>query len=123
MFTAEYRQVVDVSLPLPVRVQAFFHCVEWYCGLTKQRFQQTYLRLGAEGGFDFLNAPDNDGLLRAAALLQAERGGFLKKVGAFAEVRRTEKAQGRRQPRNAQLESLYSPDWLLTDSVVTTRRV
>ena len=123
MFNVEYRQVVDSTLPLPVRVQAFFHCVEWYCWLTRQRFQQAYLRLGAECGFDFLNPPDNDGLLRAAALLLGERRGFLKKVEAFAEARRTEKAQGRRQPRKAQLESLYSPGWLLTDPVVTERRV
>lgn len=118
MFNVEYRQVVDLSLPRPVRVQAFFHCVEWYCWLTRQRFQPTYLRLGAECGFDFFDPPDNDGLLRAATLLQAERRDFLKKVEAFAEVRRTEKAQGRRQPRKAQLESLYSPDWLQTSCVV-----
>lgn len=123
MFNVEYRRVVDISLPLPARVQAFFHCVEWYCWLTRQRFQQTYLRLGAGCGFDFFNPPDNDGLLRAAALLQAERRSFLKKVEAFAGVRRTEKARGRRQPRKAQLESLYWADWLLTDSVVTERRV
>src|ERR1044072_2373117 len=101
MFNAEYRRVVDISLPLPVRAQAFCHCVEWYCWLTRQKFQQTYLRLGAECGFDFISAPDNDGLLRAAAILQAERRGFLKKIQAFAEGRRTEKAQGRRQPRRA----------------------
>jgi hypothetical protein len=118
MFKVEYRQVVDISLPLPVRVQAFYHCVEWYCWLSRQRFQQTYLRLGAECGFDFLNPPDGAGLLRAAAILQAERRGFLKKVEAFAEARRTEKAKGQRQPRKAQLVFLYSPDWLRTSCVV-----
>lgn len=118
MFNVEYRQVVDASLPLPVRVQAFYHCVEWYCWLTRQKFQQTYLRLGAECGFDFRNPPDDAGLSRAATLLMAERRVFLKKVEAFAEVRRAEKAQGRRQPRRAQLESLYSPDWLRTSCVV-----
>ena len=119
MFNAEYRQVVDSTLPLPVSVQALLHCVEWYCWLMRQRFQQTYLRLGAECGFDYRNPPDNDELLRAAALLQAERGAFLKKVEAFAEMRRAEKARGRRQPRRAQLESLYAPDWLQTSCVVS----
>ena len=119
MFKVEYRQVIDLSLPLPVRVQAFFPCVEWDGWLTRQRFQPTYLRPGAEGGLDFLDPPDNDEVLRAAALLLAERSGFLKKVEAFAAVRRREKAQGRRAP----LESLYAPDWLLTESVITERRV
>jgi hypothetical protein len=118
MFSVEYRQVVDVSLPLRVRAQAFFHCVEWYCWLTRQGFQRTYLRVGGECGFDFHKPPDNAGLLKAAALLQAERRGFLKKVEAFARARRAEKVQGRRQPRRAQLESLYSPDWLQTSCVI-----
>lgn len=112
MFNVEYRKIVDESLPQAVRVQAFLHCVEWYCWLTRQRFQRTYLRLGEECGFDFLVGPDESALNKVAPLLLAERRRFLKKVEAFAEVRRAEKAQGRRQPRKAQLQSLYATDWL-----------
>ena len=122
MFSAEYRKVVDENLPVALRYRKFLHCLEWYCYLTRQGFQETYLRLGREVGFDWLNKPDEPKLLKAAALLHEERVNFLKKLRGFSENRAKEKAQGQGQPRKAQLKTLYSSDWLLTHDSKTQRQ-
>ncbi len=114
MFNAEYRKVLSEEVPIALRYRKFRHCLEWYCFLTKQKFQETYLRIGREFGFDDLHKPSGSQLIKAASLLNTERTKFLKKLGAFAELRVQEKAQGRWQPRKAQMQELYSPDWLET---------
>jgi hypothetical protein len=115
MFNTAYRKVLSEDLPIALRYLEFRHCLEWYCFLTKQSFQKTYLRIGRELGFDELHKPNESQLSKAAMLLNQERINFLQKLGAFAELRVREKARGRRQPRKAQLKELYSPDWLETD--------
>ena len=112
MFNTEYRKVMSGELPFALRFRKFRHCLEWYCFLTRQGFQETYLRLGREFGFDELHQPDESQLARAAALLNQERANFLRKLEAFDGLRAEEKARGRRQPRRSQLEELYTPDWL-----------
>lgn len=114
MFQAEYRHVFERGLPLVIRRRKFRHCLEWYSYLTKQSFHETYRRLGREFGFDESRKPDEAQLMKAAMLLKLERANFLKKLEAFVERRRGQKPQGRRQPRKAEMEALYFPDWLET---------
>ena len=114
MFNAEFRKVMDEELPLPRRHLKFRHCVEWYAYITRQSFRATFSRLGGEFGFSEANRPDEAQLSKAAALLNQERANFLKKLEAFAALRSKEKSRGRRQPRKAQVEALYVPDWLET---------
>ncbi len=114
MFNAEFRKVMDASWPMPVRYRRFRHCLEWYCYLTKQSFQQTYRRIGGEFGFDESRKPDEAQLIKAAALLNRERGNFLRKLEAFTKRRRERKARGSWQPRKAEVVALYTPDWLET---------
>jgi hypothetical protein len=114
MFNAEYRKVMDVNWPMPVRYRRFRHCLEWYCYLTKQSFQATFRRIGMEFGFDEVKRPDEAQLTQAAMLLNKERANFLKKLEAFTAQRIEEKAQGRWQSRKAQVKALYTPDWLET---------
>ena len=115
MFNTEYRKVLSTELPMALRYRKFRQCLEWYSFLTKQSFEETYLRISREFGFDQLRKPNEAQLIKAAMLLNKERTNFLKKLRAFAELRTKEKAQGRWQPRKAQLKELYSPDWLETD--------
>lgn len=116
MFNVAYRRVVDSDLPEAVRFISLLWCIEFYCWLTGQRFENTYLRLGREFGFDWAQKPDGPQLINAVNLLRAERNRFLEKLKAFSESRETEKAQGQRQPRKNQREILYRPDWLLTSA-------
>ena len=114
MFNTEYRKVLSTALPIALRYHKFRNCLEWYSFLTNQSYQETYLRIAKEFGFD-QQKPNESQLIKAAMLLNRERANFLRKLRAFDELRAKEKAQGRRQPRKAQLKELYSPDWLETD--------
>lgn len=114
MFNTELHKVLSKQLPITLRYRKFRHCLEWYCLLTKQSFKETYLRISREVGFDELHKPEESQLVSAVMLLDKERTNFLKKLSAFAKLRTEEKAQGRRQPRKARLNELYSPDWLET---------
>ncbi|HEY9285472.1 MAG TPA: hypothetical protein VIP46_18610 [Pyrinomonadaceae bacterium] len=108
MFNTEYRKVLDANIPLPLRFRKFLHCLEWHCCLTRQSFHATFIRIGIEFGFDWVNKPDESQLMKAATLLRNERGKFLVKLERFAKTRGREKSQGQRQPRKAQLKDLYS---------------
>ena len=99
-----------------MRYRKFRHCLEWYSYLTKQSFHETYRRIGSEFGFDEFRKPDEAQLMNAAMLLRRERANFLKKLEAFVERRREKKSEGSWQPRKAEMEALYAPDWLETSS-------
>lgn len=114
MFNVAYRRVVNPDLPEAVRFLALLWCIESYVWLTGQKFEETYLRLGQELGFDWTKKPDGAQLLEAVNLLRAERIRFLEKLKAFVETREKEKNKGQRQPRKIQRQMLYRPDWLLT---------
>jgi hypothetical protein len=116
MFNAEYRKVLNDELPLSLRHLKFRHCLEWYCFLTRQSFRDTYQRFGREFGFAEGKQPDSSQLSAAAELLMRERAKFLQKLRAFDQSRVESKAQGRWQPRKAELKELYAPDWLETGS-------
>ena len=116
MFKAEFRHIFDRRWPLAIRYRKFRHCLEWYSYLTKQSFHETYRRLGREFGFDEIRKPGEAQLMSAAMLLRRERANFLKKLEAFVERRREKKSQGSWQPRKAEMEALYTPDWLETSS-------
>lgn len=116
MFNVAYRRVINPDLPEAVRFLALLWCIESYGWLTGQKFGDTYLRLGKEFGFNWVQKPNGLQLTDAVNLLMAERSGFLKKLEVFSETREKEKAKGQRQPRKNQREMLYHPDWLLTSA-------
>ena len=112
MFNTEYRHILFSALPDTIRYYKFRHCVEWYCWLTRQKFHETYLRLGGIYGFDSEKKADRLQIVKAVTCLKVEREAFLKKLQEFGERRRKEKAQGQRVPRGSQIKELYTPDWI-----------
>jgi hypothetical protein len=110
MFNAAFRQIQDSELPEALRYLKFLHCIEWYCWLTKQKFQETYLRLGKMYGFDWQEKPDGAKLIEATKHLHAERAAFLAKLKEFQTIRYGQKHKGQRVPNKNQIKELYSPD-------------
>lgn len=113
MFNTEYRHILFSVLPDTIRYYKFRHCIEWYCLLTRQKFHETYSRLGEIYGFDSEKKPDRLQTVKAVACLKVEREAFLKKLHEFGEKRLEEKARGRRVPRESQIKELYAPDWIV----------
>jgi hypothetical protein len=112
MFNVAYRRVLDEELPEAVRYLAFLWAIEFYCWLTRQKFEATYLRIGKRYGFNWNEKPDGLLLISAAHYLKDERAAFLTKLREFDAVRREQKAQGQRRPWSSQIKDLYTPDWL-----------
>jgi hypothetical protein len=112
MFLAEYRRIIDNETSAPLRYIKFLHCIEFYSWLTGLGFSATYIRLGSMYGFDWENKPGKEQVIEAITHLKRERDLFLIKLQKFKEVRRKEKAQGKKRPSPEQYRNLYSPDWI-----------
>lgn len=80
--------------------------------MTRQKFHETYLRLGEKYGFDSERKPDRLQIVKAVNYLKDEREAFLEKLHEFQATRREQKVKGRRVPSKKQIEELYSPDWI-----------
>ena len=105
-YRTSIRRVADVTLPLGRRYVALRSAVGYYCPLG---FEATWAYVTTEarpwGGRRW----DGAALGRAAEILNDSRAVWLAEIAAFAALRRTEKAAGRRSPRASDVED--RPRW------------
>lgn len=131
-FNAQARRVRNIRLPIPIRVVAFHACLASYCSLTRQKFQATRERFAAAFWItktppptvvglrvrhfapEFAQ-PDSESwfLIQAVDALQRERHAFLNRLRRFERRRIREKFHGRRRASRAQLDALYTPDFVV----------
>jgi hypothetical protein len=131
-FNAQARRVRNIRLPIQVRVIAFHACIGSYCWLTRQKFQATRERFAAAYWITKTPPPTVVGLrvrhirtefeqpdaqswflIQAIDALQRERHDFLHRLRRFEQRRIREKFRGRRRASRAELDALYSPDFLV----------
>ena len=111
-FHVTERWVRDRSKPEAVRFIAFCWALESYVWFTGQKFHRTYARLGAQLGFNWEKKPTGAQMELALDVLHRERERVKAKLVLFAELRKKEKREGRRQWNAAKYAWLYEPDFL-----------
>jgi hypothetical protein len=113
-FNGARRRALDRQFVLRQRFVPFLWLIEEYGYLTGESFHGTYARLGRHFGFDWARKPDDDQLTAAVELLTRERTEFLRRLQAFDQARRVEKAnRQQRQPSKRALITLYFGEWFL----------
>jgi hypothetical protein len=102
------RRVRDAGLPDGRRYSALRCTVGCYCPLG---FGATWAYLGGAAGIEWPRPRGAAELLRMLGILETSREVAIAETTDFAAVRRTEKAAGRRVPREADLARLRGPRW------------
>ncbi|NIK57007.1 hypothetical protein [Kribbella shirazensis] len=101
----QVRTVLDGRQPLGHRYRALRTAVEYYCPLG---FVATWAYVTAEAGMQQF---DGDGAVRTVVVLETSRVVWLAEIEAFAARRSTEKANGQRRTRKADVAFLNDPRW------------
>jgi hypothetical protein len=111
-FNVEARKVRDRTLPYGARVGALCHCLEMYSPIGYQdSWQFLEARVGTfRKGMGHLQKNDA-ALLAALELIEQSRRVCLVETAAYAQLRREQKAEGRRVPKRGDVTAFQPPRW------------